>query len=125
MALEWGKKTRTYHAHIYCQLQNERSPQRSRKVYLTRGEKCLAVLKKEPIKVSKKKGTIAGAVALIIGTSIGSGILALPKETTPAGLLPSSISLIICWAFLLIEELLLVEINVGLLKKEEEDSRRK
>lgn len=30
---------------------------------------------------------------------------------------PSSISLIICWAFLLIEALLLIEINVGLRKK--------
>lgn len=33
------------------------------------------------------KGTVAGAVALIIGTVIGSGILALPKKTSPAVLL--------------------------------------
>lgn len=33
------------------------------------------------------------------------------------GLLPSSISLTVCWSFLLIEALLLVEINVGLLRK--------
>ncbi|GKE80368.1 tryptophan/tyrosine permease [Tanacetum coccineum] len=33
------------------------------------------------------------------------------------GLLPSSISLTLCWGFLLIEALLLVEINVGLLKR--------
>lgn len=36
------------------------------------------------VKKNKKKGTITGAVALIIGTSIGSGILALPKKTAPA-----------------------------------------
>lgn len=36
------------------------------------------------VKVAEKKGTIAGAVALIIGTSIGSGILALPKKASPA-----------------------------------------
>ncbi|KAK6144817.1 hypothetical protein DH2020_021637 [Rehmannia glutinosa] len=85
----------------------------------------------EPVKVSRKKGSIGGAIALIIGTSIGSGILALPKKTSPArkidtdtiaftscsGLLPSSISMTMCWAFLLIEALLLVEINVGLRKK--------
>ncbi|KAL0358686.1 UNVERIFIED_CONTAM: hypothetical protein Sangu_0718000 [Sesamum angustifolium] len=65
----------------------------------------------------RKKGSVAGAVALIVGTSIGSGILALPNKTSPAGLLPSSISLTMCWAFLLIEALLLVEINVGLLRK--------
>ncbi|GAB4854929.1 hypothetical protein Ancab_023517 [Ancistrocladus abbreviatus] len=61
------------------------------------------------------KGTIAGAVALIIGTSIGSGILALPKKISPAGFVPSSISMIICWGFLLVEALLLAEINVSLL----------
>lgn len=33
------------------------------------------------------------------------------------GFLPSSISLIVCWVFLLIEALLLVEINVGLMRK--------
>ncbi|RVW84263.1 Tyrosine-specific transport protein [Vitis vinifera] len=65
----------------------------------------------------KEKGTISGAVALIIGTSIGSGILALPQKAAPAGLVPSSISVIVCWGFLLIEALLLVEINVGLRRK--------
>lgn len=45
------------------------------------------------------------------------------------GLLPSSITMTICWAFLVIEALLLVEINVGLLRKkkrtvlEEEDDQ--
>lgn len=67
--------------------------------------------------MSKKNGTIAGAVALIIGTSIGSGILALPQKTSPVGLLPSSVTLTICWAFLVIEALLLVKINVGLMRK--------
>ncbi|XP_062092928.1 uncharacterized protein LOC133798573 isoform X2 [Humulus lupulus] len=76
----------------------------------------------------EKKGTIAGAVALIIGTSIGSGILALPQKASPAGLVPSSISLLVCWVFLLIEALLLVEINVGLRTKKgkkQEDEKEK
>ncbi|XP_057784577.1 uncharacterized protein LOC131001946 [Salvia miltiorrhiza] len=71
----------------------------------------------DPVKISRKKGSIAGAVALIIGTSIGTGILALPKKTFPAGLVPSSITMTLCWAFLLIEALLLVEINVVLQRK--------
>ncbi|KAK6933353.1 Amino acid/polyamine transporter 2 [Dillenia turbinata] len=77
---------------------------------------CISQLE-EPSKTNDKKGTIAGAVALIIGTSIGSGILALPQKTSPAGILPSSIALTICWGFLLTEALLLVEINVGLMRK--------
>ncbi|KAF7820130.1 Tyrosine-specific transport protein [Senna tora] len=72
---------------------------------------------KKKKKKKKKKGTIAGAMALIIGTSIGTGILALPHKASPAGFVPSSISVVVCWAFLLIEALLLVEINVGLLRK--------
>jgi hypothetical protein len=31
-----------------------------------------------------KRGSVAGAVALIVGTSIGSGILAVPQRTAPA-----------------------------------------
>ncbi|PHT36504.1 hypothetical protein CQW23_24204 [Capsicum baccatum] len=77
------------------------------------GKEC----SEEAPKSCKKKGTVAGAVALIIGTSIGSGILALPQKTSLAGLIPSSIAMTMCWAFLLIEALLLVEINVGLLKR--------
>ncbi|KAI4384408.1 hypothetical protein MLD38_002572 [Melastoma candidum] len=65
----------------------------------------------------KKKGTIAGAVALIIGTSIGSGILALPQRAAPAGIVPSSVCMVTCWAFLLIEALLLVEVNTSLWKR--------
>ncbi|XP_058101790.1 uncharacterized protein LOC131245971 isoform X2 [Magnolia sinica] len=64
--------------------------------------------------VKEKKGTVVGAVALIIGTTIGSGILALPKKTSPAGFIPSATCMIVCWGFHLIEALLLAEINVGL-----------
>ncbi|WMV25585.1 hypothetical protein MTR67_018970 [Solanum verrucosum] len=77
------------------------------------GKECSEVTQR----IYKKKGTVAGAVALIIGTSIGSGILALSQKTSPAGIIPSSIAMTVCWAFLLIEALVLVEINVGLLKK--------
>lgn len=38
------------------------------------------------------------------------------------GLVPSSVAMTMCWAFLLIEALILVEVNVGLLKRKK--SRR-
>ncbi|XP_078152317.1 uncharacterized protein LOC144547522 isoform X2 [Carex rostrata] len=69
----------------------------------------------------EKRGSIAGAVSLIIGTSIGSGILAIPEKTSPAGFIPSATSIIICWIFLVIEALLLAEINVNLRKKRNKD----
>ncbi|KAL2549497.1 Tryptophan/tyrosine permease [Forsythia ovata] len=107
-----------YCGYAYCYSQPGRQQSHNWKSSAAKKKKfCLVKLNEENARISKKKGSIAGAVALIIGTSIGSGILALPKKTSPAGLLPSSISLTICWGFLLIEALLLVEINVGLLRK--------
>lgn len=32
----------------------------------------------------KKKGSLGGAIALVIGTSIGTGLLALPQKASPA-----------------------------------------
>ncbi|KAJ4970083.1 hypothetical protein NE237_003182 [Protea cynaroides] len=90
---------------------------RNRKFFKVKAEKSSAQLSPKPIKGPETKGTVVGAVALIIGTSIGSGILALPKKTSSAGFIPSSVSMILCWGFLLIEALLLAEINVGLLRK--------
>ncbi|XP_058204645.1 uncharacterized protein LOC131318720 isoform X2 [Rhododendron vialii] len=121
-----------HNACAYCHLQGKIPSKSWKLLSVCRSKKtwrCLSKLGEEPPNLSKKKGTIGGAVALIIGTSIGSGILALPQKTSPAGLLPSSITMTICWAFLVIEALLLVEINVGLLRKkkrtvqEEEDDQ--
>ncbi|XP_062154215.1 uncharacterized protein LOC133862423 isoform X2 [Alnus glutinosa] len=101
----------------FCHQPQEQSSQFTRKTSAKKTKKIFIQFREEPAKVAKKKGTIAGAVALVIGTSIGSGILALPQKASPAGIVPGSISLVICWAFLLIEALLLVEINVALRKK--------
>ncbi|KAI3901487.1 hypothetical protein MKW92_007474 [Papaver armeniacum] len=95
----------------------------NRKAFLLRASKNTAkvtdVVLDGSTKNKKKNGSIVGAVALIIGTSIGSGILELPRKTSPAGFVPSSICMILCWGFLLTEALLLAEINVGLLKKKQ------
>lgn len=64
-----------------------------------------------------EQGTLRGAISLITGTSIGPGILALPASTAPAGFIPTSVSMVICWGFLVFEALLLAEVNVFLLNK--------
>ncbi|KAJ6819380.1 uncharacterized protein M6B38_402875 [Iris pallida] len=74
---------------------------------------------------SEKKGTILGAVSLIVGTSIGSGILALPQRTSPAGFMPSAIAIMLCWVFLVIEALLIAEINVHLRRKLKKDESQR
>ncbi|GJN30917.1 hypothetical protein PR202_gb19263 [Eleusine coracana subsp. coracana] len=68
-----------------------------------------------------KRGSVAGAVALIVGTSIGSGILAVPQRTAPAGFVPSAACMVTCWAFLVAEALLLAEINVYLRRRKNKD----
>uniref|UniRef100_A0A0E0NSL1 Uncharacterized protein n=1 Tax=Oryza rufipogon TaxID=4529 RepID=A0A0E0NSL1_ORYRU len=69
-----------------------------------------------------KRGSVVGAAALVVGTSIGSGILAVPQRTAPAGFVPSAACIVTCWAFLVIEALLLVEINVHLRRKKGKDA---
>ncbi|KAJ8557088.1 hypothetical protein K7X08_002713 [Anisodus acutangulus] len=76
------------------------------RITATKGKECSAKAEEETQKSYKKKDTVAGAVSLIIGTSIGSGILALPQKTSPAGIIPSSIAMTICWPFLLMVALL-------------------
>ena len=64
----------------------------------------------------KPSGSLLGAVALITGTSVGAGILALPGISAPAGFIPATSIMVGCWGFLVGEALLLAEVNVELLK---------
>jgi tyrosine-specific transport protein len=58
-----------------------------------------------------------GATALVSGTTIGAGVLALPSVTTQAGLIPSSIGLIFAWLYALSTGLLLAEIHLRTLEQ--------
>lgn len=58
----------------------------TRQTYAAEAKKSSIELEKDRsgAEVREEKGCIAGAVALVIGTRIGSGILALPKKASPA-----------------------------------------
>eukprot|EP00250_Pteridium_aquilinum_P034014 c6872_g1_i1 orf=198-1904(+) len=71
---------------------------------------------------SKGHGTLQGAMALIIGTSVGAGILALPARTMNAGFVPTLTTMGVTWCFLVLEALLLAEVNVALLEEHENGS---
>lgn len=58
------------------------------------------------------KGSFIGATLLIAGICVGGGMLALPVETGAVGFWPSMLSLVICWAFMTLTGLLLVEANL-------------
>jgi tyrosine-specific transport protein len=61
--------------------------------------------------------TVTGAVALIMGSTIGAGILALPEVTAAAGFAPSAATLCGVWALLTAEALLLAEVNLAILAR--------
>lgn len=57
-------------------------------------------------------GRLIGATLLVAGTGIGGGMLALPVSTGSAGFFPSLTVMLICWLFMTLTALLLLEVNM-------------
>jgi len=55
-----------------------------------------------------------GGVLLIAGTAIGAGMLAIPMSTAFTGFFPTLGLLVVCWLFMTITALLLLEVNLHL-----------
>lgn len=55
-----------------------------------------------------------GAILLIVGTSIGGGMLALPVATAQLGFIPSAVYLFIIWFLMAVGALLILEVNAWL-----------
>lgn len=55
---------------------------------------------------------LIGGILLIIGTSIGGGMLALPIANGPTGFLGSSFFLILCWLTMTVGALAILEVNL-------------
>tara|TARA_B110001452_G_scaffold226443_1_gene200835 strand:- start:297 stop:848 length:552 start_codon:yes stop_codon:yes gene_type:complete len=68
------------------------------------------------------KGTLLGATALVAGTTVGAGVLALPAKTLAAGFLPSSGMLFASWVYMAASGLLIAEVNVNTLCSLERDA---
>ncbi|KAL9184103.1 hypothetical protein ACHAXT_002189 [Thalassiosira profunda] len=54
-----------------------------------------------PSNVAESSSTVASQAALIAGTTIGGGFLALPAATAPCGAAPAALGLVGVWLFLL------------------------
>lgn len=63
--------------------------------------------------LSHQPGSVLGSTALIAGTTVGAGILALPAVTLPSGILPSTVLLIAVWLYTLVAGLLIAEMTVN------------
>ena len=64
-----------------------------------------------------RPGSLLGAIALVAGTTVGAGILALPAVTLPSGVVPSSTLLIAVWLYALVCALLIAEVNLSVIAK--------
>jgi tyrosine-specific transport protein len=60
------------------------------------------------------KPKLLGGILLIVGTSIGGGMLALPVSTAPVGFTNSIVFLILCWLLMTLGALLVLEVNMRL-----------
>ncbi len=71
-------------------------------------------------KSMESKGTMMGVVALITGSTVGAGILALPSVCAETGVVPSICGIVGTWLLLLLSALLLAEINVSVMRERDE-----
>lgn len=58
-------------------------------------------------------GSVIGATALVAGTTVGAGILALPAATAPVGFLPSTGAMAIAWLYMTMSGLLIAELSIN------------
>ena len=77
----------------------------------------LAVIAERPV-----TGSVVAATALVAGTTVGAGILALPASTLAAGFAPSSAALVGAWVYMASTGLLVAEVNVNTLCALEKDA---
>ncbi|BAY62261.1 aromatic amino acid permease [Calothrix brevissima NIES-22] len=67
-------------------------------------------------RLSHQPGSVLGSTALIAGTTVGAGILALPAVTLPSGIVPSTVLLIAVWVYTLVSGLLIAEATVNTMR---------
>ncbi|MFL9457416.1 MULTISPECIES: amino acid permease [Nostocales] len=68
-------------------------------------------------KLTHQPGSVLGSTALIAGTTIGAGILALPAVTLPSGVVPSTVLLIGVWLYALVSGLLIAEVGLNAMRR--------
>jgi tyrosine-specific transport protein len=64
-----------------------------------------------------KNQSVIGATLLVTGCCIGAGMLGLPVKTALAGFLPSTVAMVLCYAFTTITGLFIVEATLWFDKK--------
>ncbi|MBU7583372.1 MAG: tyrosine transporter, partial [Nostoc sp. TH1S01] len=73
-------------------------------------------LQVEGNKLTHQPGSVLGSTALVAGTTVGAGILALPAVTLPSGVIPSTVLLIAVWLYTLVSGLLIAEVSINTMR---------
>lgn len=60
-----------------------------------------------------RPGSFWGAAALVAGTTVGAGVLALPAVTQDGGFIPSSVLLVLSWVYMATTGNLIADVTVG------------
>lgn len=58
-------------------------------------------------------GSVVGAAALVAGTTVGAGVLALPAATSSTGFVPSTAALLVAYVFMTMAGLLIAELTLN------------
>ncbi len=61
----------------------------------------------------RKEGSVWGSAALVAGTTVGAGVLALPAATVSTGFLPSTTALLVAWVIMTASGLLIAELTLN------------
>ena len=69
-------------------------------------------------KLQHQPGSVLGNTALIVGTTVGAGIIGLPAVTLPSGIIPSTIAIIFVWFYTLISGLIIAEVTLNIMRVE-------
>ena len=67
-------------------------------------------------KLNHQPGSVLGSTALVAGTTVGAGILALPAVTLPSGVVPSTTLLIAVWLYTLISGFLIAQVTLNTMR---------
>ncbi|XVF56996.1 hypothetical protein PTKIN_Ptkin06aG0167200 [Pterospermum kingtungense] len=84
-------------------------------------ENNVETVKNQPPKGSQgedKEKSFWGAVSLIIGTAVGPGMLGLPAATIKSGPLPSTISILLSWVYVISSIILVAELSFAAMEED-------
>jgi tyrosine-specific transport protein len=78
-------------------------------------ERLLSALEYSPQanQMRRNEGSVWGSAALVAGTTVGAGVLALPAATVSAGFLPSTTALLVAWVIMTASGLFIAELTLN------------